>query len=402
MSERSLLVSFASAISIAVFLYFQSGMLLRRFHQLVLGLLIAIIGTLTLPFFPIYSPAILFFWSALTFILYLLIKLISRGPLLSRQWWAILDSIGVASLLSATVYSVSNTILGLTAEERLGAVLAFYLASAACVHLFHELGRAKVLQRPTGLVFGQTLVLAAMSAACLGTQRIDFVVLLCFFTGAAIIGWRLRYFFGTSEEHLILEKMGAVGDVEQPEYTEPSQECPEPQLWSMYDPQSAEKEVLDSLYSLVRALKPRLVVETGTFSGLSSTYIAKAMKENGRGQLITCEIDPEIHRKAQERFHAAGLDTLIDARLGSSLDLKIDDEIDLFYSDSDLKSREAEVRQFLHKISPFGLILMHDAGSRFKIVREAALRMEKEGLISVVLVSTPRGLVIAQKRQGRV
>jgi hypothetical protein len=34
-------------------------------------------------------------------------------------------------------------------------------------------------------------------------------------------------------------------------------------------------------------------------------------------------------------------------------------------------------------------------------VREAAKKMEGEGLISVVLLPTPRGLVIAQKREGR-
>jgi hypothetical protein len=34
-------------------------------------------------------------------------------------------------------------------------------------------------------------------------------------------------------------------------------------------------------------------------------------------------------------------------------------------------------------------------------VREAALRLESEGLVSVVLLPTPRGLVIAQKREGR-
>jgi hypothetical protein len=36
-----------------------------------------------------------------------------------------------------------------------------------------------------------------------------------------------------------------------------------------------------------------------------------------------------------------------------------------------------------------------------KIVREAALELEREGLISVVLLRTPRGLVVAQKRDGR-
>jgi len=47
------------------------------------------------------------------------------------------------------------------------------------------------------------------------------------------------------------------------------------------------------------------------------------------------------------------------------------------------------------------LILMHDASSHLKTVREAAVKMEQEGLISVVLMPTPRGLVVAQKRAGR-
>ena len=45
--------------------------------------------------------------------------------------------------------------------------------------------------------------------------------------------------------------------------------------------------------------------------------------------------------------------------------------------------------------------MMHDASSAMKTVREAALEMEWEGLISVVLLPTPRGLVVAQKREGR-
>jgi hypothetical protein len=44
---------------------------------------------------------------------------------------------------------------------------------------------------------------------------------------------------------------------------------------------------------------------------------------------------------------------------------------------------------------------MHDASSHLKQVREAALNLEREGLISVVLLPTPRGLVVAQKREGR-
>ncbi len=64
--------------------------------------------------------------------------------------------------------------------------------------------------------------------------------------------------------------------------------------------------------------------------------------------------------------------------------------------------REQEVRRFLPQVNPYGLILMHDASSAVKTVREAAKKMEEEGLLSVVLLPTPRGLVVAQKREGRV
>jgi hypothetical protein len=48
-------------------------------------------------------------------------------------------------------------------------------------------------------------------------------------------------------------------------------------------------------------------------------------------------------------------------------------------------------------MNPNGVILMHDASSHLKAVREAALRLQNEGLLSVILLPTPRGLVLAQK-----
>jgi len=83
------------------------------------------------------------------------------------------------------------------------------------------------------------------------------------------------------------------------------------------------------------------------------------------------------------------------------LETKVPGQIDVLFCDSVPELREPEVRHFLPNINPNGLILMHDASSHLKTVREAALRMEQQGLISVVLLPTPRGLVIAQKREGR-
>ena len=105
--------------------------------------------------------------------------------------------------------------------------------------------------------------------------------------------------------------------------------------------------------------------------------------------------------KRKEKIEASELAPLIDLRQESSLEMKVEGTIDLFFSDSDLPVREQEIRHFLPQINPNGLILMHDASSHMKAVREAALKMEAEGLLSVVLLPTPRGLVVAQKRQGR-
>jgi predicted O-methyltransferase YrrM len=81
--------------------------------------------------------------------------------------------------------------------------------------------------------------------------------------------------------------------------------------------------------------------------------------------------------------------------------MQVEGPIDFLFCDSDGALREQEARRFLPQISPYGIIVMHDANSSMKIVREAALKMEQEGLLSVLLLPTPRGLVLAQKRQGR-
>lgn len=187
-----------------------------------------------------------------------------------------------------------------------------------------------------------------------------------------------------------------------PEYHRATPECPEPERWSMLDSMTAEVEVLELLATLITTLKPKLVVETGSFLGVSTEWIARGMERNGFGKVISCEFDPVVYAKAKERLEGSPLRGWIELRNESSLEMKVEGTIDLLFSDSDLAIREAEVKRFLPQINPHGLVLMHDASSHLKLVREAALKMEAEGLVSVLLLPTPRGLVLAQPRQGRV
>ncbi len=210
-----------------------------------------------------------------------------------------------------------------------------------------------------------------------------------------------RIFKKEKQERRILRQIERTGDQLQLEYHRATPECPHPERWRMFDSMTAEAEVLEFLRTLVTTIKPELVVETGTFSGISTLWIAEGLKANGHGRVISCEYDQEIYENAKTRIEGSGLAEWIELRNQSSLEMKVEGTIDLFFSDSDMPIREQEIRRFLPQINSYGVILMHDASSHLKIVREAALQLEHDGLVSVVLLPTPRGVVIAQKREGR-
>ena len=203
------------------------------------------------------------------------------------------------------------------------------------------------------------------------------------------------------QEHKIMLQAERAQGALLPEYHRATPECPHPERWHMFDSMTAEAEVLEFLRTLVTTIKPSLIVETGAFLGVSTVWMAEGLRMNGMGRIVSCELDPLVYAKAQEKIAASGRAEWIDLRQESSLEMKVDGTIDLLFSDSHPQVREQEVRRFLPQMNQYGLILMHDASSHQKTVREAALRLEQEGLISVVLLPTPRGLVVAQKREGR-
>lgn len=204
------------------------------------------------------------------------------------------------------------------------------------------------------------------------------------------------------QEHKVMLQAERAAGALLPEYHRATPECPHPERWHMFDSMTAEAEVLEFLRTLITTVKPELVVETGSFLGVSTLWIAEGLKANGFGKIISCEFDPLVFAKAKEKIAASGLSEWIELRNESSLEMQVDGTIDLLFSDSDMPIREAEVKRFLPQVRSTGLILMHDASSHLKIVRDAAFKMESEGLLSCIFLPTPRGLVVAQKRAGRI
>ena len=78
------------------------------------------------------------------------------------------------------------------------------------------------------------------------------------------------------------------------------------------------------LYMLAVTAKAKTIVEFGTSFGISTTYLAAALRDNGGGKLITTEMEPTKAERAKKHLAEAGLAELVDFRVGDALELLSD------------------------------------------------------------------------------
>jgi predicted O-methyltransferase YrrM len=82
-----------------------------------------------------------------------------------------------------------------------------------------------------------------------------------------------------------------------------------------------DRDKAEFCYQLCRASNARRIVEIGTSHGVSTLYLAAAVRDNiraagGDGVVIGTEYEPSKARAARNHFEAAGLSRLIDLREG--------------------------------------------------------------------------------------
>ncbi|GAY14884.1 O-methyltransferase [Mycobacterium sp. shizuoka-1] len=73
------------------------------------------------------------------------------------------------------------------------------------------------------------------------------------------------------------------------------------------------------LYTLVRAVRPALVVEFGMSLGLSALHLASAVRDNGTGRVVTTELSEAKVATAEASFAEVGLGDLITVLAGDAL-----------------------------------------------------------------------------------
>jgi predicted O-methyltransferase YrrM len=118
---------------------------------------------------------------------------------------------------------------------------------------------------------------------------------------------------------------------------------------------------------MCRALGARRVVEVGTSHGVSTLYLAQAVKENGGGTVIATEYEPAKAAAARANFAEAGLADLIDLHEGDLREtLKaIEGPVDLVLMDIWTEMARPAIELIGPHLKPGAVVLADNTGGFF-------------------------------------
>ena len=180
---------------------------------------------------------------------------------------------------------------------------------------------------------------------------------------------------------------GPVG--KESEWTAPSDDCPNPELWHAPDRAGTEVEVSHFLGALCTVLRPRRVLETGAYRGHSSVPMGRALV--GVGHLDTLEVGAALAEEARAKVE--GLPVTVHEV--SSLKFIPEGPLDLIFFDSEYDIRPLEMARFRRFASQRCVWALHD--SRHDGLRAALEDLRKSDVVTQVLhLPTPRGLALGR------
>jgi caffeoyl-CoA O-methyltransferase len=174
--------------------------------------------------------------------------------------------------------------------------------------------------------------------------------------------------------------------------------------------QTAEEQA-PLLTFLVGLLDARNIVEVGTFTGLSTLSMAKALPADGR--IIACDISEEWTAIGRQAWAEAGVADRIDLRIAPALDtlrgLPTDPWIDFVFLDADKENYVNYWEELVSRLRPGGVVvadntLLHGsvtdpaAGSATAGIRAFNDRVQADERVEAVLLTVADGLTLARRR----
>lgn len=138
------------------------------------------------------------------------------------------------------------------------------------------------------------------------------------------------------------------------------------------------------LYGLIKANKPSTVVEFGTSFGISTLFIAAALKENNQGMVYTTEYFEEKVAKAKESFKKAEVQRYITCLVGDALETiaEIKDPIEFVFLDGAKSLYLPFLKAILPKLAQNAILIADNTNSTGLKDYLEYVREPKNGFIS--------------------
>ena len=168
------------------------------------------------------------------------------------------------------------------------------------------------------------------------------------------------------------------------------------------------------LTALVAMLRPRSVLEIGTFTGYSALSMAEALPPDGR--IVTCDISEEHLAIARRHIAASPYAGVIEIRSGPALETiaTLPGPFDLVFIDADKTSYAAYFEATLAKLAPDGVILVDNVLWSGRVLDPAITEPDTAAIkafndqvladdrVEVVMLTVRDGVsVIRHRRAGR-
>lgn len=131
--------------------------------------------------------------------------------------------------------------------------------------------------------------------------------------------------------------------------------------YTSFNDAGVETETGEFLYAMIRVLKPKRVLETGTHIGVGAAYMGAALRDNKEGKLTTIEFIPELYNRAQKRLLMdLDLNDYVDMVFGDVKNYRSSDLFQLILLDTEPQTRFAELIKFYDYLEEGGYIFIHD------------------------------------------
>jgi predicted O-methyltransferase YrrM len=143
------------------------------------------------------------------------------------------------------------------------------------------------------------------------------------------------------------------------------------------------------LYVVARGAAPGTIVEFGTSFGISTIYLAAAVRDRGAGRVITTELHPGKAERARGYIAAAGLADLVDLRVGDALETLKDvtSGVSMAFLDGWKDLYLPFLKMIESALQPGGIVVADDLDLFPDVLREylSYVRDPAHGYVSVTL-----------------